>query len=175
MSKSYGNAIGLTDSAKDMFGKTMRVSDEAMRDWYTLLTRVPIAEIERALAGTSARRRPASREEIASFFHGREAGGPRARRSTGSSATRRCPTTCRSSRGRRRRAGVGLPLANLLKDLGLEKSTSDARRSIEQGGVKLDGEIVRDPKTLVRSPAGELLIQVGKRRYARVQGARNAP
>ena len=65
----------------------------------------------------------------------------------------------------------GLPLANLLRDLGLEKSTSDARRNIEQGGVKVDGEVVRDPKTVVRAPASEMLIQVGKRRFARVRGA----
>jgi len=64
-----------------------------------------------------------------------------------------------------------MPLANLLKDLGLEKSTSDAGRSIEQGGVRLDGEIVRDPKAIVRAPSRALLIQVGKRRFARVRGS----
>ena len=63
----------------------------------------------------------------------------------------------------------GVALANLLKELGLEKSTSDARRNIEQGGVKIDGEVVKDPKTIVKSPTKDLLIQVGKRRFARVR------
>ena len=63
-----------------------------------------------------------------------------------------------------------MPLANLLKELGLEKSTSDARRSIEGGGVKLDGAVVKDPRLVVRAPSNELLIQVGKRRFARVRG-----
>ncbi len=44
------------------------------------------------------------------------------------------------------------------------------RRNIEQGGVKLDGEVVRDPKAIVKSPNGNLPIQVGKRCFARIQG-----
>jgi tyrosyl-tRNA synthetase len=62
-----------------------------------------------------------------------------------------------------------LPLANLLKDLGLEKSTSDARRNIEQGGVKVDGTVVTDPRMKITMPADALLLQVGKRRYLRVR------
>jgi len=172
MSKSYGNAIGLTDSAKDMFGKTMRIQDGAMHDWYTLLTRVPPDEIERRLAGGFREAKAALAEEITAFFHGRGAA-----------------VAARDAFDRQFRDGEvpddvpfvdwpasapieGLPLANLLKDLGLEKSTSDARRDIDQGGVKLDGEVVKDPRRVVKPPEKELLIQVGKRRFARVRAAR---
>jgi len=175
MSKSYGNSIGLTDSAKDMFGKTMRVSDEAMRDWYTLLTRVPEAEIERRLAGDFREAKAGLAEEITAFFHGRE-GGKAAREAFDRQfRDHEVPDDVPTVSWPKDAPADGVPLANLLKDLGLEKSTSDARRSIEQGGVKLDGEVVRDPKIVVRPPAGEMLIQIGKRRYARVQGVWKTP
>ena len=170
MSKSYGNAIGLTDSAKDMFGKTMRVADAAMKDWYTLLTSVPVDEIERRIAGDFREAKAGLAEEIAAFFHGREAAKAARDAFDRQFRDKEVPDDVPVVPWPKGAPDAGLPLANLLKDLGLEKSTSDARRSIEQGGVKLDGEVVRDPKQVVRTPAGEILIQVGKRRYARVRG-----
>ena len=171
MSKSYGNAIGLTDSAKDMFGKTMRIQDGAMRDWYTLLTRIPLDEIERRLAGDFRDAKAGLAEEIAAFFHGRDAA-----------------KAAREAFDRQFRDGEvpedvpvvgwpagapteGIALANLLKDLGLEKSTSDARRNIEQGGVRVNGLVMRQPSHLVLAPAAREahLIQVGKRRFIRVE------
>jgi tyrosyl-tRNA synthetase len=170
MSKSYGNAIGLTDAPKDMFGKTMRISDGAMRDWYTLLTRVPMEEVERRLAGDFREAKASLAEEITAFFHGQ--GVAKAAREAFDRQFRdhEVPDDVPVVSWPRGAPAEGRALANLLKDLGLEKSTSDARRSIEQGGVKLDGEVVRDPKVVVRPPAKELLIQVGKRRFARVRG-----
>jgi tyrosyl-tRNA synthetase len=171
MSKSYGNTIGLTDSAKDMFGKSMRIQDEAMRDWYTLLTQVREAEIDRRLAGDFREAKAGLAEEIAAFFHGRDAA--KAARDAFDRQFRdgEVPEDVPVVAWPKSAPTEGVALANLLKELGLEKSTSDARRNIEQGGVKLDGAVVRDPKTLVRSPSGDLLIQVGKRRFARVKGS----
>jgi tyrosyl-tRNA synthetase len=170
MSKTYGNAVLLTDSAKEMFGKTMRIADEAMRDWYTLLTTVPTDVIDRRLAGDFREAKAALGEEIASFFHGREAGKAAREAFDRQFRDHEVPDDVPVVAWPEGAPEDGMPLANLLKDLGLEKSTSDARRSIEQGGVKLDGEVVKDPKAVVRAPAGDLLIQVGKRRYARVRG-----
>ncbi len=171
MSKSYGNTIGLTDSAKDMFGKSMRIQDEAMRDWYTLLTQVPDGEIERRLAGDFREAKAGLGEEIAAFFHGRDAA--KAARDAFDRQFRdgEVPEDVPVVAWPKGAPLEGIALANLLKELGLEKSTSDARRNIEQGGVKIDGAIVRDPKTIVKSPPGDLLIQVGKRRFARVKGS----
>ena len=171
MSKSYGNTIGLTDSAKDMFGKSMRIQDEAMRDWYTLLTQVPDGEIERRLAGDFREAKAGLGEEIAAFFHGREAA--KAARDAFDRQFRdgEVPEDVPVVAWPKSAPAEGIALANLLKDLGLEKSTSDARRNIEQGGVKVDGEVVRDPRTIVKSPAKDLLIQVGKRRFARVRAS----
>jgi tyrosyl-tRNA synthetase len=171
MSKTYGNAIGLTDSAKDMFGKTMRIQDDAMRDWYTLLTRVPMDEIERRLAGDFREAKAGLAEEIAAFFHGREAAKGAHEAFDRQFRDHEVPDDVPVAAWPESAPAEGIALANLLKELGLEKSTSDARRNIEQGGVKLDGEIVRDPKVVVKAPAEELLIQVGKRRFARVRAA----
>jgi tyrosyl-tRNA synthetase len=64
-------------------------------------------------------------------------------------------------------AGEGLPIANLLRDVGLVKSTSEAMRMIKQGAVKIDGEKIGDTKLRLESGEG-LVCQVGKRRFARV-------
>jgi tyrosyl-tRNA synthetase len=65
-------------------------------------------------------------------------------------------------------AGESLPLANLLKELQLTASTSDARRAVSQGGVSIDGKTVTDPVCSVSKSSLPLLIQLGKRRAARV-------
>ncbi|MBI5364885.1 MAG: tyrosine--tRNA ligase [Planctomycetes bacterium] len=168
MSKSYGNAIALTDTAKDMFGKVMRIEDGVMRDWFTLLTRVPLAEVDALLAGGFRDAKARLGEEIAGFFHGKEAGKAAREAFDKQFRDKELPDDIPLVAWPATAPTEGVPLANLLKDLGLEKSTSDARRSIEQGGVKLDGEVVKDPRHVVRAPAKELLVQVGKRRFARV-------
>ncbi len=61
-----------------------------------------------------------------------------------------------------------LPLANLLKDMGFCSSTSEARRAVQQGGVTLDGVVATDPMVLLRRADLPILLQVGKRRAARV-------
>jgi len=170
MSKSYGNAIALTDSAQDVFGKTMRIEDGVLRDWFTLLTRIPMEEVDALLAGHFREAKARLAEELTSFFHGREA-GPKARADFDRQfRDKELPEDIPLLPWPATAPAEGLPLPTLLKDLGLEKSTSDARRSIEGGGVKLDGEVVKDPKHVVRAPQAQqpLLIQVGKRRFARV-------
>ena len=63
----------------------------------------------------------------------------------------------------------GLALMSLLKELGLCPSTSEAKRLVEGGGVRLDGEVQSDPRRVVAKPAAPLLVQVGKRKFARVR------
>lgn len=169
MSKTYGNAIGLTDPPQEIFGKVMRITDAPMRDWFTLLTRVSEDEIATLIAGHPREAKARLAEEITGFFHGRESA--RAARDAFDRQFRdhEVPADVPVLAFPKGAPKDGLPLANLLKDLGLEKSTSDARRTIEQGGVRLDGQVVHDPKLVVRAPSKELLIQVGKRRFARVR------
>jgi tyrosyl-tRNA synthetase len=169
MSKSYGNAIGLTDAPKDMFGKVMSIEDGVMRDWFTQLTRVPEKEVDVLLAGPFIEAKVRLAEEITSFFHGAESG--RVARDTFDREVRRkeLPADIPAVSWPASAPATGLALMNLLKELGLTETTSEAKRLIEGGGVKLDGEVVKDAKKLVASPVKELLIQAGKRKFARLQ------
>jgi tyrosyl-tRNA synthetase len=168
MSKSYGNSIPFTDSAKDMFGKVMRITDDAMRSWFTLLTDVPATEVDALLAGDLREAKARLGEELASFFHGRESGrGARAafdRQFRDKEVPEDVPEIDWPAQ-----LGSQVPLSILLRELKLADSSSDARRLVAQGGVKLAGQAVTDPMFAVAKPSQPLLIQVGKRRFARVR------
>ena len=153
MSKSYGNSVPLTDSAREMYHKVKRVEDGELRGWIERLTELEPAEIERLLAGNPLDAKDRLASEITRFFHGDAA------LATVSDA----PEMAWPAAG-----GASLPLANLLKELGLCSTTSEARRAIEQGGVTLDDAVVRAPTHVVAASSLPLTIRVGKRRAARV-------
>ncbi len=167
MSKSYGNSIGLTESAGEMFGKVMSLGDDVMGAWFRLLTDVPESEVTALLAGHPRTAKARLGEEIASFFHGRDAGRAASEAFDRQFRDRELPSDIPEVT--REWPADGVPLAVLLRELGLAPSSSEARRTVEQGGVKLDGEVQRDPKFVVQRPAAPLLIQFGKRKYLRVR------
>lgn len=154
MSKSYGNSIGLTESAKDMFHKVTRVENDALRSWFELLTNVAEPEIARLLAGDLIDAKQRLAAEITTFFHGAQS----------LEHVRDVPEVAwpEALRGKAR------PLANLLVDLELVESTSKARALLQQGGVRVNDAAVTDPKREVSERDLPLEIHVGKRRSARV-------
>lgn len=168
MSKSYGNAIGMTDAPNDMFGKAMSIEDDVMESWFLLVTRVPEAEIAELLAGHPREAKARLAQEITAFYHGAEAGAEAREAFNRQFRDKQLPDEIPEHAWPVEAAE--LPLANLLKELGLAKSTSEARRLITQGGVRLDGEVHKDPNAPIARPAGEQLVQVGKRRFARLRG-----
>jgi tyrosyl-tRNA synthetase len=169
MSKSYGNAIGLTDSPQDIFGKTMSIVDEAMPAWFELLTRLDAPSIQGLVSGHPRTAKARLAWELAKLVHGSE------------SADRARDEFDRRFTARELPAEIPehawpfgeptAPLPSLIKQLGFASSTSDARRKIEQGGVRLDGDVVKDPRTVVRQDGGHLL-QVGKLHFARLKPAK---
>ncbi|MBK7643949.1 MAG: tyrosine--tRNA ligase [Planctomycetes bacterium] len=169
MSKSYGNAITLTDSARDMFGKVMSIPDEVMRDWFLLLTRVPMVEVDALLAGGFREAKARLGQEIAGFFHGALAGRAAREAFDRQFRDKQLPSDIPELAYPAGAPEQGWMLPNLLKELKLVASTSDARRMIEQGGVKLDGEPVKDAKYLVSPKGMTLLVQAGKLKFARVK------
>jgi tyrosyl-tRNA synthetase len=169
MSKSYGNAIGLTDSAKDMTFAVMRIDDQAMATWFLYLTRLPEARIAELLAAHPRAAKARLALEITTFFHGADAAREAAELFDSEVRDKALPDDIPEAAWEAA-WGRALPLANLLKELGLCRTTSDARRVIEQGGVRLDGDVRTDPKAAVAAPATPLLVQVGKKRFARVLG-----
>lgn len=165
MSKSYGNAVGLTADAKEMTFRIMQVDDEVMPTWLLHLTRLSAEEIERTLALHPREAKAKLAAEVTTFYHSAEAAAEAAAAFDREVRDKVLPDDLpRVSWD----AGWGdeLPLANLLKEMGLCQSTSEARRAIKQGGVKLDGEAEKDERAAVGRPEGELLVQVGKKRAA---------
>lgn len=168
MSKSYNNAIALTDTASEMFGKVMSISDEVLGDWFRLLTRVPMEEVAELLKGHPREAKARLGQEIAGFFHGAAAGLQAREDFDRRFRDKELPAQIPEHSYPAGAPEGGFALPNLLKELGLCASTSDARRLIEQGGVKLDGAVVKDPKAKVAAQGPALLVQAGKLKFARV-------
>ncbi len=169
MSKSYGNAIGLTDPPGEVFGKTMSVADDAMGQWFALLTDVGQAEIDALLAGHPRDAKVRLAEELTAALHGREAAAAAREAFRRQFALKELPDDVPERVYEGDWPASGLPLDVLLREVGLASSSSDARRLIQQGGVRVDGAVVADPRQLVPRPEQALLLQVGKRRFARVR------
>jgi tyrosyl-tRNA synthetase len=172
MSKSYGNTVGLTDSPKDMFGKLMSLDDESMDEWSRLLLRLDEDERLALLAGHPREAKAALAEGITGFIHGDEAG--RGARAAFDSQFRdkELPDDIPELDWPAGEADLPLPL--LCAKLGLAPTSSEARRLVMAGAVRLEGEPCRDPKMRLEPADGLLLIQVGKRRFGRVRGRRLA-
>jgi tyrosyl-tRNA synthetase len=166
MSKSYGNAIGMTDEPNDMFGKVMAVEDDVMAEWFRLCTRLDDSLIEELLAGHPRKAKARLAFEITAFYHDSDLAQVASDAFDRQFRDKQLPTDIPSHAWPSDDAEMRLP--NLIKELGLAQTTSEARRLIEGGGVKIDGEPHKDPKVPVQRPAGEFLIQVGKRRFAKV-------
>ncbi|AAP95611.1 tyrosine--tRNA ligase [[Haemophilus] ducreyi] len=166
MSKSLGNYIGVTEAPNEMFGKVMSISDELMWDWYNLLSFRPLAEITQLKADVDAGKNPRDvkillAKEIITRFHS-EAEADLAEqhfinRFQKGAIPDEMPEFCFNGE---------IGLATLLKEAGLVASTSEAIRSAQQGGVKIDGQKIDDVRA--NAQLGTFVYQVGKRKFARV-------
>jgi tyrosyl-tRNA synthetase len=166
MSKSKGNYIGITEDANSMFAKTLSISDVLMWRWFDLLSFRSEAEVAQLRAEVAAGRNPKDAKvllarELVTRFHS-TAAADAAEADFANRARGGVPDDIPEV------ALVGAPLAigALLKQAGLAPSTSEAMRLVEQGGVRLDGAVVSDKGLKVA--AGTVVVQVGKRKFARV-------
>ncbi|MDK2123382.1 tyrosine--tRNA ligase [Parachitinimonas caeni] len=169
MSKSLGNYIGVSDPANEMFAKVMSISDDLMWDWYELLSFRPITEIRQFRDEVRDGRNPRDikvllGQEIVARFHSlgdaEQALADFQNRSAGGIPDDIPEVTLTLD-------GAALDICSLLKQVNLVTSTSEARRQIEGGGVKVDGGKVEDLKLQI-AKGTTLVVQVGKRKFARV-------
>jgi tryptophanyl-tRNA synthetase len=167
MSKSYGNAVGITDGAREMTFGVMRLDDEAMETWFVQLTDVPAAEIAELLAGHPRRAKARLAREITACFHGVAAADEAAAAFDREVRDKELPDEV-PEHPWDESWGEAIPLPNLLKAIGMVGSTSEARRGIKQGGLRLDGEVVTDPRSALEAGRAPVLVQLGKKRVARV-------
>ena len=166
MSKSKGNYIAISDPPNDMFAKLMSISDDLMWKYFDLLSWQPASEIAALRAAVLAGRNPrdakvALAKEITSRFHGRMA-AQGAEADFGLRARGGIPETIPEITF----DGAPLGIGAVLKRAGLAPSTSEAMRLLEGGGVRIDGGVVSDRS--LKLPAGTFVVQVGKRKFARV-------
>ena len=172
MSQSLGNYIAIDDEPDDMFGKVMSIPDEQMMSYFELCTDVPSSEISRLAAGLSSgtlhpgdTKRLLARA-IVDIYHGR---------GSGTAAEQAFDQVFKEHRPPEDVPEFTLPpgdpiyLPAVLKSAGLVDSSSEARRLIDQGGVKLDGEAVCVLE-LSRDTLRGTTLQVGKRRFVRLLG-----
>jgi tyrosyl-tRNA synthetase len=171
MSKSLGNYIGISEPAKEMFGKLMRISDELMWRYFELLSFRSTDEIgafkRNAHSGTNPRDiKFLLAEEIVTRFHSAQEAKRQKeefiKQFSQGETPKDIPEFTFQAEG-----DQGLAIANLLKDALLTGSTTDARRMIKQGAVKIDGNRVEDEKLTI-TKGTTAIYQVGKRRFAKV-------
>ncbi len=167
MSKSLGNYIGITEPAKEIFGKVMSISDDLMIRYYELLTDIS-ADKEEAIK--SGKLHPkAAKEELSALltarFHGKD--GAVEAEAAFKELFHKKKTPDDIEELKLSVEGDSIWIAALIKEVGFATSTSDGRRKVEQGGVKIDGERVTDPKAQIEA-TGELLLQVGKRFFKKI-------
>ena len=166
MSKSKGNYIGISEPANAMFAKLLSISDDLMWTYFTLLSFRSEAEIAALKAEVEAGRNPKDAKvmlakEITTRFHGPAAADAAEQdfqnRSKGGIPDEIPEVTL---------SGAPLGIGALLKQANLVASSSEGLRMVEQGGVRIDGVVVSDKGLKVE--AGTLVVQVGKRKFARV-------
>jgi tyrosyl-tRNA synthetase len=166
MSKSKNNYIGISEDANTMFAKVLSISDELMWRWYTLLSFQSLEQIEALKAEIAAGRNPkdakvALAKEITARFH-----------STAAAEAAEQDFINRSKGGvpddipEVLLGGAPLGIAQLLKQAGLAPSTSEGNRLVDGGGVRVDSVVISDKA--LKLPAGSYVVQVGKRKFARV-------
>ena len=172
MSKSLGNYIGITETADDIYGKVLSISDTLMFRYYELLSDLSAAEIEvLAQDMQEGRRHPKDvkkmlARELTARFYGDE-DSARAEESFEQVFKHRgLPDNIPELILKAADGEIWLP--KLLVEAGLTGSTSEARRMIKQQAVSLNSEKILDTEFSVQ-PEGEVLIKVGKRRFARIR------
>lgn len=173
MGKSLGNYIGVADDPDNMFGKVMSVPDEPLEQYFTLLTDLPADRIKEYLAPSVNPRdaKEALGRAIVAQYHGEEAAEHAAaafRRRASGADPEEIPEVQLSAD--KLDAEGRIPAPPLIKELGLESSTSNARRVIEQGGFNIgpNRETITDPRALILVSDG-LVVRVGKRKIARIR------
>lgn len=166
MSKSLGNYVGIAESPQEIFGKIMSISDELMWRYYDLLSFRSSSEITSLRREVGAGRNPRDvkvmlAQELVERFHDRVS----AERALDDFQARFQRGALPEEMPEMRMAAA--PIGQLLKQAGLVASTSEALRMIDAGGVRLDGEKVSE-KGLVLSAGNVVVLQVGKRKFARI-------
>jgi len=171
MSKSLNNYVGINEAPEEMYGKIMSIPDGLIARYFELLTQTAPEEIDvikKSLAAGEVNPRDLKMRlaaEIVRTYHGNEAAAKAEEHFKTIFQQKALPTEIPE---KELHSFEPLPLASLLKAMGLAASTSEARRAAEQGGVKVDGEKILDANTEINPKPG-MILQVGKRKFIKIK------
>lgn len=172
MSKSLNNYIGIEEPAREIFGKTMRLSDELMMKYYELLTDFTpddLTELKRKMSAKELNPRDVKIQLAKIFverFHSKEAAEAAAKEFFEVFSNKGIPTDIPEWKTQK---AAGLWICRLMVDAGLAPSTSEARRLIDGGAVEKDGEKIKDNKYSLDLKTGEsFILKAGKKKFAKI-------
>lgn len=170
MSKSVGNTINLTDTAQDIYGKVMSLPDEQIVPYFELVTDLEFAALGKVKQEVKAGKARDAKAHLAylmvEMIYDNETAEQAEREFERVFKDKELPSKIAIFELKEKR----LPITELLLKTKLVRSRSEATRLIEQGGVRIQGERVFNPKTQLA--VTDLIIQVGKRRFAHASGKR---
>lgn len=164
MSKSLGNYVGISESPKDMFGKLMSITDELMFRYYTLLSDMSLADIEKMKKDIETgdfhpmQAKKNLAKEIVTRYHGSQAGIDAEEEFVRIFSNRNTPTDIQEYK-------ISGNFLDIILALNFASSKSEARRLAEQGGVHFENEKIYD---LTITPDHEGILKVGKRKFAKL-------
>jgi tyrosyl-tRNA synthetase len=167
MSKSKGNYIGISEAPDSMFGKLMSISDTLMWRYFELLSFRSLEDIAALQAEITAGRNPRDAkvmlaQEIVDRFHGTGKGAQSLQNFNAQFRDGAIPENLQEITV----GAAPMGILKVLRESGLAASASEAQRNIQQGGVRIDGDRIEDKS--LQLPAGTYVMQVGKRKFARV-------
>ena len=170
MSKSYGNDIGISDTANDIYGKTLSIPDEIMLSWYTLAADADetiLEDIKTKLSDSSINPMEIKRDlarKIVALYYDKDKAIEAENYFNNITVSKGMPDVIDEYK-----INEECLLVNIIVGSGLLNSKSEARRMIKQSAVRLDGEVVSDIQLKI-SPGKERILKVGKRRFLKVTG-----
>ncbi len=170
MSKSYNNYIGLTEKASEMYGKTMSIPDNMIIKYFELATYVPLDEIKNIKKALEQGENPKNLKmqlarEIVTLYHDKKSAEQAEKEFTEIFKNKGLPENIELKKLK----GNKWNIVELITEIGLSPSTSETRRMIQGGGVKVDGKKIESHKDEI-DVSKEKLVQVGKRKFIKVIG-----
>jgi tyrosyl-tRNA synthetase len=169
MSKSFGNVVAINDSPKEMYGKIMAIQDELIVDYYTLGTKVPLKEIAKVQTKLNSGVNPRDIKaelayEIVSLYYSPKEARVAADGFDALFVKKEIPDDIKVVA----MPGAPILVTEILAINALTSSKSEAKRLIEQGGVKVDGAVIGDIMAEICPVSGQI-IQVGKRKFIKIK------
>lgn len=170
MAKTYGNFINITEPAGEQYGKLMSINDGLILKYFELCTDVPMDEIAEMAAAMKAGENPRDLKmrlarEVVALYHNEKAARDAEAEFVKIFQKHETPTKI----GEKKMPKKSYSICELIFEVGLAPSKSEARRLVEGGGVSVDEKRIEDPKQIVELSKGGNLLKVGKRHFLKIK------